>query len=325
LQALDPSVTLSPTTLGGSDVMDVFYSYAVVLADQGLLETSARYCRGESQACMELIDRLYHSRASHTVRSIIGSTPVFPFLKTEVNVARARTNNGTRNQQQQQYPSTQQTSYTQQQPQYNSSTAMPGQIQQQPNTTTSNGRGASPKGPSNVADKYGDGFVSSASHPELAQKYGNVGTSNPYTGVDRPGIAIVPGSQPATSSTQPVANMPFDPSNPPQVAPEQQHISDILISMIQALSASTNLLASEKKQLTESTKAVGVLLNRLSRGDLPTTVIDIVNAIVTALQNRDYATATSVQTSAVSTIWRDHKDWLKGMKFLIQLASRRLQ
>jgi len=409
LQALDPSVTLSPTTLGSSDVMDVFYSYAVVLADQGLLETSARYCRGESQACMELIDRLYHSRASHTVRSIIGSTPVFPFLKTEVNVARARTNNGTRNQQQQQpaqstniaresdelpsgwlalqdpssgmtyfanqttgettwdkpsppdtaptpqqtyasqmqqqypgqqqqghhqvqqqsqqqqYPSTQQTSYTQQQPQYNSSTTMPGQIQQQPNTTTSNGRGTSPKGPSNVADKYGDGFVSSASHPELAQKYGNVGTSNPYTGADRPGIAIVPGSQPATSSTQSVANIPFDPSNPPQVASEQQHISDILISMIQALSASTNLLASEKKQLAESTKAVGILLNRLSRGDLPTTVIDIVNAIVTALQNRDYATATSVQTSAVSTIWRDHKDWLKGMKFLIQLASRRLQ
>ena len=30
--------------------------------------------------------------------------------------------------------------------------------------------------PSRLASKYGDGFVSSASHPELASQYGNVGT-----------------------------------------------------------------------------------------------------------------------------------------------------
>ena len=397
LQALDPSVTLSPTTLGGSDVMDVFYDYAKVLADQGLLETSARYCRGESQACMELLDRLYHSRASQAVRGIIGFTPpVFPFLKTEVNVARARTNYGNRNQQQssaqpttsapdelppgwlalqdpssgmtyyanqntgettwdrpsppapapmpqqtyasqpqypgteqqqhpgnaqqqqsQQYSSAQQASYTSaQQPQYQSSNA--GQVNQQPSTATSNGMGASPS--SNVASKYGDGFVTSASHPELAQRYGNVGTSNPYTGVDRPGIAVVPGQ----TSAQP-ANIPFDISNPPEVPSEQQHISDILISIIQTLSSTPTLLAAEKKQLVESTKAVGVLLNKLSQGALPPNVIDQVNALVTALQNHDYATATAVQTSAVSSIWKDNKNWLKGMKFLIQLASRRLQ
>ena len=30
--------------------------------------------------------------------------------------------------------------------------------------------------PRKLASKYGDGFVSSASHPELAAQYGNVGT-----------------------------------------------------------------------------------------------------------------------------------------------------
>jgi hypothetical protein len=30
--------------------------------------------------------------------------------------------------------------------------------------------------PSRLASKYGDGFVTSASHPELASQYGNVGT-----------------------------------------------------------------------------------------------------------------------------------------------------
>ena len=30
--------------------------------------------------------------------------------------------------------------------------------------------------PSTMVSKYGDGFVTSASHPELAEQYGNVGT-----------------------------------------------------------------------------------------------------------------------------------------------------
>ena len=30
--------------------------------------------------------------------------------------------------------------------------------------------------PSKVASRYGDGFVSSSSHPELGQQYGNIGT-----------------------------------------------------------------------------------------------------------------------------------------------------
>jgi len=226
--------------------------------------------------------------------------------------------------QQQQYPSTQQqASYSpaRQQQQFSSSNVAPGQ----PNTATTNGTNASPND-NKLASRYGDGFVSSASHPELAQKYGNVGTSNPYTGVDRPGIAVVGSNQVAPNPVnQPAVATAFDIDNPPQLAPEQQHISDILVSMIKTLSASESLLTGEKKQLAEGKKAVGILLTKLSRGDIPPTVVDKVNALVTALQNRDYASATTIQTSAVSTIWRDHKDWLKGMKFLIQLASRRLQ
>jgi hypothetical protein len=31
-----------------------------------------------------------------------------------------------------------------------------------------------------IASKYGDGLISSDSHPELAQQYGNIRTSNLY-------------------------------------------------------------------------------------------------------------------------------------------------
>lgn len=47
--------------------------------------------------------------------------------------------------------------------------------QQQPARPQSNGVSGSST-PMRMASKYGDGFVTSASHPELAQQYGNVGT-----------------------------------------------------------------------------------------------------------------------------------------------------
>ena len=45
-------------------------------------------------------------------------------------------------------------------------------------TLQSNSRSSTPSRTktSQLASKYGDGFVSSASHPELASQYGNVGT-----------------------------------------------------------------------------------------------------------------------------------------------------
>ena len=50
---------------------------------------------------------------------------------------------------------------------------------QAPETPTQNQAVAQPSNestPSRLASKYGDGFVTSASHPELASQYGNVGT-----------------------------------------------------------------------------------------------------------------------------------------------------
>merc|ERR1712045_877952 len=82
----------------------------------------------------------------------------------------------------------------QQQQQLQHSQPVPGQIYQQSNSastssTATNGDFAKTN---KLATRYGDGFVSSASHPELAERYGNVGTSNPYTGAPRPGTAVVP-------------------------------------------------------------------------------------------------------------------------------------
>ena len=79
---------------------------------------------------------------------------------------------------------------------------------------------------------------------------------------------------------------------------------------------------SEKKQLAEVQKAAAIFSKRLAQVDIPIDVADKVGQIVVALKNNDFLTATGVHTSLVNTVWKQHKDWLKGLKFLIQMTSK---
>jgi protein transport protein SEC31 len=36
----------------------------------------------------------------------------------------------------------------------------------------------------------------------------------------------------------------------------------------------------------------------------------------------NWSSATAAQTSLVSSEWKEHKEWLKGIKALVQLATR---
>jgi len=166
--------------------------------------------------------------------------------------------------------------------------------------------------PAKLASKYGDGFVSSASHPELAEQYGNIGTSNPYAD-SRPGTAVV------TKTKKAPVSGTFDPSKPPEVNPKYKPVVDGLIAYTSKFSE-LSLSGSEQKQLAEIQKGVAVFTKRLAINDIEDDIISKVTNILTALQNRDFATASGVQTSLVNSDWREHKDWLKGMKFLIQFT-----
>lgn len=165
----------------------------------------------------------------------------------------------------------------------------------------------------NLASKYGDGFVTSSSHPELASQYGNVGTSNPYA-TNRPGIAQLSKAAPVS------ATLNFDNVELPQ---EYVPIRDGLLGLLSQLK-SCPLSAADKRQLQEAEKGVAILVKRLARGDLDAGVAGKVSSLTTALLNRDYNTTNSVQKILVNEDWKNHKDWLKGIKSLIQLASKRL-
>lgn len=200
-------------------------------------------------------------------------------------------------------------------------TSQQSQAQEQPTTTTANGtaNGGSRSAtatPSRLAKKYGDGFVTSSSHPELGEQYGNVGTSNPYSG-ERHGIAQV------EKTEKPPVSGSLDP-NALQLMAEQAHIKDILLELAASLNAAP-LTPVDKRQMAEAEKGIAVLLKRLARQDIDADVCHKVDQMVTAIRSRDYATAAAVQTALVNSDWKDHKDWLKGIKFLIQLAGKKLQ
>jgi protein transport protein SEC31 len=195
------------------------------------------------------------------------------------------------------------------------------QQQQQPQTNgAANGTSTAVSTTQKVASKYGDGFVTSASNPQLAEQYGNVGTSNPYSNANRPGTAAaaVGGGQ---TKKAPVSGT-LDLNTMPTVSNEYAHLQSGLLAIVEALNASA-VGSMEKKQAMESQKAVAVFIKTLARGGIDSDVANQVSNMLSALQNRDYGSASAVVTRLISNEWKDHKDWLKGMKFLVQMVSKK--
>jgi protein transport protein SEC31 len=64
-------------------------------------------------------------------------------------------------------------------------------------------------------------------------------------------------------------------------------------------------------------------VKKLALGDLAEVTVGKVYAMVTAVGNGDMASASSIQTDLANHDWKDHKDWLKGIKLLIQMAMKK--
>jgi protein transport protein SEC31 len=167
-----------------------------------------------------------------------------------------------------------------------------------------------------LASKYGDGFVSSASNPELASQYGNVGTSNPYTTTARPGPAKA-----GSAGTPAKAPVSGNLDTMPELPAEYQVIPDTLLGLTTALKGG-QLTAADRRQVTEAEKAIAIFSKRLAWGEISEEVVGKMQSLVSSLSGYDWSGAVSIQTALVSSEWRDHKDWLKGIKALVQLAAK---
>lgn len=80
----------------------------------------------------------------------------------------------------------------------------------------------------------------------------------------------------------------------------------------------------EKKQLGEANKALALLFEKLNGGQIAPEIVGALGDIVNALAARNFPAANAAQSRLADHHWNEHKAWLKGTKFLIQLCSKRL-
>lgn len=372
LQASGPSVVLS------ADIEELFTKYSQALAEQGLLATATKYCRGSTANCRELRDRLYRSRSSPRCCAYLDSIPEFPFNMVDVQQSRGQVLSQPHAIQDAVDPTTNGPEYTGSQNEHHAHDQQAyGVDQYQPKSeilpagwvaiqdpgsgstyyaneatgeTTWELPGLAAPAPSllsyanqnpssgasldssqrtqpisqtrqqkpSIVSKYGDGFVSSASNPELAYQYGNVGTSNPYGDSTRPGTAAAVLQTPQKAPVS--GSLNFDSL---QLSNHHSSIKDALLGASVSLDQAV-LNPIEKRQLSEAEKGIAILVKKLARDDLSGDIVDQVFALANAVSQRDFATALAIQTALANCEWRDQKDWLKGLKVLIQLASKKL-
>lgn len=143
--------------------------------------------------------------------------------------------------------------------------------------------------------------------------------SDPYHNTARPGTAQVSKTQKA-----PVSHSRLHEGHLADISADHHPIRDCLLSLIEALKQ-TQLSPIDKRQLVDGEKAVAVLIKRLGRGDIPADISEKVLAMTASITSYDFRSAQSIQTGLVSHDWRDHKDWLKGMKALLQLATKKFE
>jgi len=106
-------------------------------------------------------------------------------------------------------------------------------------------------------------------------------------------------------------------------SPEAVAVADGFSSIVAHLET-LPLNGSEKRQLAEGAKGVDKLKEKLTYGGVEADVVNACHQLCGAVFARDYATAASVQLALVNSHWSAHKDWLKGVKFLTQMAQKKM-
>jgi hypothetical protein len=79
----------------------------------------------------------------------------------------------------------------------------------------------------------------------------------------------------------------------------------------------------EKRQMLMVSGAFSHLCQMLETGEVAGDVLQKLSQLVSDLSNRNFSGASAIQTDLANTVWSLHKEWIKGLKVLIQLASKK--
>ena len=175
---------------------------------------------------------------------------------------------------------------------------------------------AAPPPPDAPMIKENDGFGSTAGNKEAGAKYGNFPTNpTPQHGVPN-----------YKQQHQHVADQPAVVEEPVFVevsAEMDQTLKTMTMLIEQIKQAQPPPSKAELRQLQEAESARSVLETKLQTNLVSASVQTRLRELTQAFNAYDFKTASSINVQLTTTDWSEHKDWLKGTKYLIVVASRR--
>ena len=77
--------------------------------------------------------------------------------------------------------------------------------------------------------------------------------------------------------------------------------------------------------MKEIKNACNILFDKLNAQALSPDVCNSLLQMTQLLRQGDFKTALAVHVGLTTTDWSEHKDWLRGLKFLIQLSTKKFQ
>jgi protein transport protein SEC31 len=178
---------------------------------------------------------------------------------------------------------------------------MPTQAQAQPQV-----QAQAPASMSALQKFQRDGFVTSVGNEGLQSKYGNSHYGKPA----------------ATAAAQPQPEAPKPKPIPQHVPAEHKPILDSFLALLGQLK-SAGLNGGEKRQAAEVEKALKVLEYKLKVGSISASAIGKLQQISQQFNAGSFKATLPIHVSLTTSEWSEHKDWLKGLKYCIQLASKK--
>lgn len=79
----------------------------------------------------------------------------------------------------------------------------------------------------------------------------------------------------------------------------------------------------DKRQMASVSESYSHLVKKATAGEVSEDVVAKIGHLVHELTVRNFAAASAIQTDLANTVWAQHKEWIKGLKFLIQVAGKK--
>lgn len=77
--------------------------------------------------------------------------------------------------------------------------------------------------------------------------------------------------------------------------------------------------------MPEIQKSKDVMFTKLNIGELSPNVVAQLHQMAACFAQRDFASAQGIYVALTASDWTQHKDWLRGLKSLIHISTKRFR